>query len=164
MQMHVVVGIDVVESEPGRAERLELCANLRGELAAHGWHERVAHPCAHESVWHLAGIIAEIRQLDPWQHRATSRHHQMQAYRQLRQTFGALDGVGGGRRADHQARGGEHAIAVRSLDALVDGAGQAEVVTGEDDAVQGARIVACRVQAAFSRPRRNLKNSTPSRS
>ena len=56
---------------------------------------------------------------------------------------------------DHQARGGEDAVAMRSLDRLVDGFGEAEIVGGDDGAAG---------HAALLRSRRNWKNSTPSRS
>ena len=66
--------------------------------------------------------------------------------------------------ADHEAGGGEHALAVRALDGFVHLGREAEVVGGDDDP---PRFPVCQA-AAFgddcARSRRKRKNSTPSRS
>jgi hypothetical protein len=72
-----------------------------------------------------------------------------------------LHGFRGRPFAHHQARRGEHALAVGPLHRLVDLGRKAEIVGGDDDPAQP-------YAAAFwddcDRSRRKRKNSTPSRS
>ena len=63
-------------------------------------------------------------------------HHQVQADPQRGIGTRAPDGVGGGRRGDHQAGGLQDAVAMGPLDPLVDGLGQAEIVGGEGEPPQ----------------------------
>ena len=64
------------------------------------------------------------------------------------------DGVCGGRSRDHQACRAQDSLPMRQLDRFVDLGREPEVVGGDDETLQ----------AATSRWRKNLKNSTPSRS
>lgn len=63
--------------------------------------------------------------------------------------------VGSSGTADHQARRGQDALAVRDLDRLIDLWRQPEIVGGDDQPVQWR---------TSRRSRRKAKNSTPSRS
>jgi hypothetical protein len=71
----------------------------------------------------------------------------------------ARDRILRGARADHQARGVEHAVAMRALDRRVHARMQPEVVRGEDQ----RRAARCVVTNQASCARRKRKNSTPSR-
>ena len=57
------------------------------------------------------------------------------------------------RRGDHQTRGGENTAAMSGFDGLVDFAGRAEIIRGDDQSLH----------AASRRVRKKRKNSTPSR-
>ena len=60
--------------------------------------------------------------------------------------------IGGRRRRDHQACGGENATAMRGLDRIVDLARGSEIIGGDDQALQ----------TTSRRERKKWKNSTPS--
>ena len=62
-------------------------------------------------------------------------------------------GVTRRRRTDHEAGAGQHAVAMRGLDRLVDGRVETEIVSADDESLQ----------LAICRSRRKWKNSTPSR-
>lgn len=66
----------------------------------------------------------------------------------------ALDRVCGRRPGHHQARRAEDALAMRELHRFVDLGREPEIIGGDNETLQ----------AATSRWRKNLKNSTPSRS
>ena len=78
----------------------------------------------------------------------------MQSDAQARKTARALDRVFCRGRGHHQARCAENAFPVRQLDPVVDLGREPEVIGGDDEALQ----------SATSRSRKNLKNSSPSRS
>ena len=78
---------------------------------------------------------------------------EMQSDAQRGQAPRARDRIGGCRRSDHQARGGEDAAAVRRLDRAVDFSSGAEIIRRDDQSLQ----------AMSRRVRRKRKNSTPSR-
>ena len=78
----------------------------------------------------------------------------MQSDAQARKTARALDRVFCRGRGHHQARCAENAFPVRQLDPVVDLGREAKVIGSDDEALQ----------SATSRSRKNLKNSSPSRS
>ena len=77
----------------------------------------------------------------------------MQTDAKFGQSVGTRYGIGGSVSPDHQARGGEYPVPMRSFDRLVDCRVEPEIVGADDQSPQ----------LMISRPRRNWKNSTPSR-
>src|SRR5262245_54488689 len=77
----------------------------------------------------------------------------MQTNAKLRQPAGTRHRIGGGSSDDHQARSGEDPVTMRLFDCLVDRRVEPEIVGADDQSPQ----------LVISRPRRNWKNSTPSR-
>ena len=77
----------------------------------------------------------------------------MQTDAKLGQPAGTRHRIGGSIPPDHQARGGEDPVPMRSFDRLVDCRVEPEIV-GADDQLP---------QLVISRLRKNWKNSTPSR-
>ena len=156
MQMEMFVRIDVIEFEAGRRKRLELSFDLGGQLAAHLRPQEHGKAGAHHVAPEHAAGVHQIGNVGRRQRRPAFHQHQMQTHRQ-RHRLGARHGVGGGRRRDHQAGGGENTLAMRALDRVVDLDGGAEIVRGDDQSLRG-RQAACSLRSL-----RNWKNSTPSR-
>ena len=77
----------------------------------------------------------------------------MQTDAKFGQPAGPRHRIGGGTSADHQARSGEDPMPVRLFDRLVDRRVEPEIVGADDQSLQ----------LVISRPRKNWKNSTPSR-
>lgn len=77
----------------------------------------------------------------------------MQTNAKLGQPAGTRHRIGGSISPDHQARGGEDSVPMRLLDRFVDCLVEPEIVGADDQSPQ----------LVISRPRRNWKNSTPSR-
>jgi hypothetical protein len=154
MQVKMLVRVDVIEREAGRAERLELGADLRPHLSAHmgqkehrGAGERHIRPKP-------AARVDEVRDGGGRRHRLGVDQRQMQPDSEPRQAARQLHGFGRRRRSDHQARRRQDPFDMRALDRLIDLVGETEVV-GRDD-----QIFQCAVSC---RSRRKWKNSTPSR-
>jgi len=135
VQMDVLVAVDVVEPETGGAERLELRADFRGQFAARGGRKIKAKSGAHH-----VGVEGAIRANEGGhfarrQQRHAVRQHQMQPDAQFGQSLGALHRIRRGGGADHQARDGQHAVAMRLFDRLVHGDIAAEIVGADDKAL-----------------------------
>ena len=77
----------------------------------------------------------------------------MQTDAKFGQSAGTRHRIGGSICPDHQARGGEDSVPMRLFDRLVDCRVEPEIVGADDQSPQ----------LVISRPRRNWKNSTPSR-
>ena len=78
MEVEVLVGIHVIERQPGVGERLELGADLRLELTAHGRQREEAHAVAHHVVAEAALSVDKRRDAALRQHRPSVRQHKMQ--------------------------------------------------------------------------------------
>ncbi len=166
--MRLCVG--VVEREFRRGEALELRANLRGELRANPRAEEEAHAGAHEVVRKRAVALEQIGDAFRRKHRAAVDEYDVQADREARQTVRAPDGIGGGRRTNHEARGAEGAIAVCPLDSLIDFGRRAKIVGSEDQPFHRAgrginaptraayRLRACRRTTAAG-PKRDARSA-----
>ena len=173
--MEMLVRVNVIEFEAGRREGLELGFDLGGKLAAHMRQEKHRGPGPHHIVAEEAVGAYERRNFRGRQRRPPLDQHQMQAHAQAPHRLGALHRVGGGRRRDHQAGGGEYAFLVGAFDRVVDRERRSEIVRRDNQLLfiaaricrkTGAHLFGPRGQETImsSRVRRNWKNSTPSRS
>ena len=152
--MEVLVRIDVIEPEPGRAKRYELRLDLGPKLPPHIAPQRDVdaeprHVGAKESF-----RVDKIRYALGRQHGYPLDQHDMQAHAQPRQPLRARDRVLRGGACHHEACGSEDAALMRDLDCVVDLGSEPEIVGGDDELSQ------C---AGSPRWRRKRKNSTPSR-
>ena len=123
----------MVERETGGAERLELGADFRGQLAPDARAKENRKPARDLIVVEAgrrrrpAGRVSAGGNIG-----CAVDQHEMQPDPQPRQTARPHHGVGGGRRRDHQARAGQDAVAVGPLDRLVDGDVAPEIVGADD--------------------------------
>lgn len=150
----MLVRVDVIEREAGRAKRFELRFDLGAELPPHIWPQRdgEAEPC---HVGPEASCrIDQSRHALGRQHRCSLDQHDMQADAQPRQFVRTRDRILRGGACDHEACGGEDAPLMRDLDGVIDLRREPEIVGGDDELSQ------C---AGSPRWRRKRKNSTPSR-
>ena len=150
----MLVGIDVVEHEPGRRIGAELGFDLRAHLRPDRWARAYLEPEPRQVQSHAPIGVDEIGHLFGRQRRCAVDEDEMQSDAQARKTARALDRVFCRGRGHHQARCGENTFPVRQLDPVVDLGREPEVIGGDDEALQ----------SATSRSRRNRKNSSPSRS
>ena len=145
--------IDMVEREPGCAERLELRTDLAPELARGPTAERKTEtrraPCSGRS----AIAAQEPGDLAIRQHMTAVDQHEMQADTQPRQAARARHRVGRGGGADHQAGGGQDAVPVRLFDRLVDrgSSPKSSAQTIERAAPDGARHLPARAGTGRTR-------------
>ncbi len=146
--------VDVVERQPGGAVSLELRGDFLRDLPPQRRAYGDLGAVAGEIVAQSAAAVDQAGDLRALRQRIAVDQDHMQPDAQARQPPRARDGIGRGRRADHQARGTQHAVSVRRLDSGVDLFAQAEIVRRYDQMVQ------C---ASSRRSRRKAKNSTPSR-
>jgi len=153
MEVHMMMGVDVIECESRRLKGQELSPDLDRELPPGGRLEKITKSGAGEAIAKPAMLVDQGLDLCGRQDRKAIDHDQMQTNAKLRQPPRPFHGIPGGGFPDHQAGRGENAVPVRGLDRLVHRLGKTEIVGGDDEALQ----------AAFSLPHRNLKNSTPSR-
>jgi hypothetical protein len=133
VQMEMLVRVDVIERQPGRGESIELRANLARKLRAHGGQEEEPEPVADHRIAETAIRADERGNRLVRQRRRAVGKHEVQADAQARQAPRALNRIAGGGLAHHQARGGEHAVAMRALHRRIDARMQAEVVGREDE-------------------------------
>ena len=132
MNMHVLVGIHMVEWQPGRAKCLELRADLRCELTANLRQSEKPHAGAAHIRIETAVPAHQTGDLGARKRRMPVDEHQMQADPQVRQATGTSYRIGDGRSADHQARGRQNAPPVRLLGSFVDGGIEPEIVCADD--------------------------------
>jgi len=135
VQVNVLVPVDMVEREPRRAERFELRADFGGELAPRGGRKIKAEPGAHHVRVERAVSPDERRNLARRQDWRAIGQHQMQADAQRGKPLGPRHRVRGRRRADHQARHGQDAVAVGFLDRLIDRHIAPEIIGANDEAL-----------------------------
>lgn len=154
MQLHMVVGVHMIERQAGRAKTLELGANLGGELTPHLCKCEEAHAGKNQPGRKQSISADEIGNTLGRKDGTAADQNEMQPDPERRQTSRPLYRVLRRRRPDHQTRGIENALAVRPLDRFVDGNGSAEIIARNDQPLQ----------VPVSRARRKCMNSTPSRS
>ena len=143
MQVHVLVRIGMVERQPGGGERRELCADFRGELPADARAEEVVHAESKLVRGKLSPCVDQIGNFRCRQHGGTVDRHQMQADAKGRTRPRPPHRIRGGWAGDHEARGIQNTVAVRSFDRLVDGFRKAEIIGGEDYAHFGPQSSEC---------------------
>jgi hypothetical protein len=147
------MGVHVIERQIGCPKSSELGSDLRLELATHSRDEEESDPGSRH-VGVEACAADEIGYFALRQHRPAIHQDQVQADAKAGQTAGAGHRIGRGLPRDHQTSGGQDAVSMGFFDCLVDRRIEAEIIGTDDQALQ----------LAISRPRRNWKNSTPSRS
>jgi hypothetical protein len=150
----MLVAVHMIEREAGFLVGAELSLDLRFELRPQGGPRADIKSKLHEIRTQMPGCIDEIRDALERHCRPSLDQHQMQANAQAWYPARALGRVCGRRSGHHQASRAQDALPVRQLHRFVDLGREPEVVGGDDETLQ----------AATSRWRRNLKNSTPSRS
>ena len=154
MQVKMLVRGDVIELETGRAEGLELRANLHPHLAAHMRQKEHRRAGARHIRPKSAVLVDQIRHGRCRQDRLGVDQRQMQTDSKPWQAPRQFHSSARRRRSDHQACRCQDAFDMRALDRLIDFVGETEVV-GRDD-----QIFQCAVSC---RSRKKWKNSTPSR-
>ena len=153
MKMHVLVGIHVIERQTGRAKSRELRSDFRFELATNARKQEESDPGSSHVPVERCIAANESRNLDIWQYRTAIHQNQMQTDAKFGQAAGTRHGIGGSVSPDHQARSREDSMPMRLFDRFVDCRVEPEIVGADDQSPQ----------LVISRPRRNWKNSTPSR-
>jgi hypothetical protein len=145
VNVHVLVGIHMVERQAGGAKCLELGADLHRELTANPRQSKKPNAGASHIRIETAVAAHQTGDFGARKARMTIDEHQMQADPQIWQATGARHGVSRGGGANHQACGRQNAAPVRLLDSFVDGGIEPEIVCADDQAFQ----------LAISRLRRN---------
>ena len=184
MQVHVLVRVDMVERETGRAKRLELGADFRGEPGPDAGREEKAEAGA-ELISVEPSVLPHQRSrvLRGGNTGAPSIRTRCSPTRSPGRRRALITASAAAGAATIRLAQVEDAVAVRSLDRLVDGDVAPEIVGADDQPPRvafvsrdsrtnvaesrqtGSRSQPSRVrQPAISRWRRNWKNSTPSRS
>ena len=157
VQMHVLVRVDVVERETGRAKRLELRPDFGREQSACLRAEEKPQTGSKRVVVEAAVAANEAAEFLRRQDRIAVDQHEVKTDMEVRVAPCPRDGVGRSWGTDHQASGGQDAVAMRPLDRLIDRNIATEIIGGDDQPPEAQG------QLAISRSRRNWKNSRPSR-
>jgi hypothetical protein len=105
MEVHVVVGIDVVERQSGCVERFELGPDLTRELAANARENEKSDAGTGHVPVEPALTAEEMGDLLLAENRMAVDQVQMQADAKLGKTMGAGHRIGRRLASDHQARG-----------------------------------------------------------
>jgi hypothetical protein len=145
MEMHVLVGIDVVEGQTGRAKSSELRSDFRFNLAPNSRKQEKSDPGASHVPVECCIAANEPGNLDIRQYRTAIHQNQMQTDAKFGQAAGTAYCVGGSISSDHQAGGGENPVSMRLFDSFVDCRVEPEIVGADDQSPQ----------LVISRPRRN---------
>ena len=148
------VCVHVIELKPGRAEGLELGADLRQHLPADSGQERYRRADPRHVGPQSSMSVDKVRCGGGRQNGQRIDKGEMQSDREPGQAARHFHGARRRRRSDHQARSREHAFDVGDLDRAVHFVGEAKIVGGDD------QIFHC---AVARRSRRKRKNSAPSR-
>ena len=148
------VSVHVIELKPGRAEGLELGADLRQHLPADSGQEEYRRADPRHVGPQSSMSVDKVGCGGGRQNGQRVDKGEMQSDREPGQPARCFDGARRRRRSDHQARSCEHAFDVGDLDRAVHFVGEAKIVGGED------QISHC---AVARRSRRKRKNSPPSR-
>jgi hypothetical protein len=148
------VCVHVIELKPGRAEGLELSADLRQHLPADTGQEGYRRADPRHVGPQSSVSVDKVGCGGGRQNGKRVDKGEMQSDREPGQPARCFDGARRCRRSDHQARSGEHAFDVGDLDRPVHFVGEAKIVGGDD------QIFHCAVARCS---RRKRKNSAPSR-
>ena len=157
----MLVGVEVVAGQAGGAEGGQLRGDLGPQLGAGGGRGGQGQPEPRHVVAEAAIGPDQRRDARRRQHRAAVRQGQVQPDGQPRRRGGPGPGLRARRAADHQARGGQDAVAMGLFDGGIDLGAPPEVIGRDDQPLQAAAF-GCAL--AVFRSRRKWKNSTPSRS
>src|SRR5215472_5356143 len=150
----MLVGVDMVKLQARCGESLELCRDFMRKLLSNTCKKENRSAGTHHVVAKISVWSNQVGNRSGWQHWTAIDEHKMQTDPEARHLPGPRHRVGGGWRSNHQARGGENAVAVCKLDRFVDFDGGTKIVRRYDKTFQAAASSLCR---------RNWKNSTPSR-
>ncbi len=148
VEVHVLVRVDMVEREAGRAKGRELRANFGRQLAADLRQKEKTHASAHHIAVELAAAPHQTGNFGRRQQRAAVDQIQMQPDMQIGQAAGARHRVRRFRRADHQARGRQNAVPMRLFDRRVDRAVEPEIVGANDELLQASSLALGRPEPA----------------
>lgn len=136
MQVEMSVSIDVGAAETQRAEARELLGDLVPERLRSTRIESVTQPSARGRFEETVVRVGERR----GPRRASRAEREVQADAERGIAPGDAHGFIHGEFIHHQARLGEQAGLVMTLDGFVDCGAAAEVVAGEDEVLQGGTI------------------------
>jgi len=150
----VFVRVDVIERKAGRAIGLELRLDFCCDLPAHRRARKYLEPETRHVIAKSPGRIDEVRQASRRQDGVALDQHEMQADAQSGQPAGARHRILDRGTADHEAGGGQDAVAMRNFDRIVDLGSKPEIIGGDNRLLQ---------DTGSRRSRRKWKNSTPSR-
>ena len=133
MEMEMEVAVDVVEFQAGAAEERELRVHLGLDLRLQLRAEEVAQADGYGVVGEVARGIGQTGNLLGGQCGLAHEEREVKADTEARILAGEFDGFRSGVARDHQAGGGEDAVAMGLDDGGVDAAGAAEVVGIDDE-------------------------------
>jgi hypothetical protein len=153
MKVHVLVSIHVVEWQAGRAKSCELRPDFRFDLATNLRKKEKADPGSGHVPIERCIAAEESGNFDIRQYGTAVHQNQMQPNAKFGQSAGPRNRISGSISPDHQARSGKDPVPMRLFDGLIDRHVEPEIVGADDQSPQ----------LVISRPRRNWKNSTPSR-
>lgn len=136
MEVHVLMGVDVIERETGRAKGRELRPDLARQGAANRGQKKEPEAGPEEGVVECAVLAKEPFDFLPRRNRRALDENEMKADLEARHAPRPSHRIGGRRGADHQARGGENSVTMRFFDGLVDRLVETEIIRREDEALQ----------------------------
>jgi hypothetical protein len=148
--MKVMMRVDVIEREAGVLERLELGADLGGDLAARAGVAKDANAGADHISRESAIAADEVGNSLRRQHGNAIDQHEMKPDTQIGHAPGACYRVRRGLACDHQAGGGQNAAAMPCFDSLVDAGFETEIIRCDDKPFQGLPLKAADVSLAVS--------------
>ena len=154
MKLEVPVPIDVIERQSGRAIGLELRGDFLRHLPLHRRIESQLCAVKRKIAAETAVAVDQTRNFATVAHRLAVGQHDVKPDPKARQRPRPRHRIRGRRSADHEARRAQNTAPVRCFDSGVDRLTETEIVGRDDQSIQ------C---ASSRRPRRNEKNSTPSR-
>ena len=134
MKMEVLMGVDVIEPEPGSAKRLELSLDLLVQLIAYGSRASEIDGQSDSIVPQSSVGTDEIRNATPAKDRIALQQRQVQTDAQTWQAPRPRNGIRRRGGADHQTRRTKDSVHVCNLDGLVDLGCHPKVIRCDDEA------------------------------
>jgi hypothetical protein len=138
VEVHVFVGVDVVERQTGCAERFELRADLARKLAADVREDKKSDPGSGHVAVEFTLLADELRDLELGQNWMTVDQVQVEADTKFGHTTSAGHRIGCCRAPDHQTRGRQDPVAMSLFDGLVDRRVEPKIVSANDQPPQPA--------------------------
>ena len=132
--MHVLVGVDMIEFEPGRAKSLVLGAYLLRQLPPDIRQKEKAKAGAGHIGMEVSVDSDQSRNFLERRHRAPVDQHDVQADMQLRHQLRPDYSIRCRGRANHQARRRQNAVPMPLLDRFVNCGIEAEIVGANNQA------------------------------